>query len=126
MTVFRKCRLFPQPVSSAHHHSDLPAAATGADQPLAPIENGGLAAEPSSHLGGVGLDLVAVFPAQHDQSDSGSASVHCRDRRVGWSHSCDGPNYRQNRILTIGNGTVYRTPGQAGPGNDIKAGSRGF
>jgi hypothetical protein len=29
-------------------------------------------------------------------------------------------------ILAIGNGTVYHTPGQAGPGNDINAGSSGF
>jgi len=32
---------------------------------------------------------------------------------------------RQNRILTIDTGTVYRAPGQAGPGNDINAGSPG-
>jgi hypothetical protein len=31
----------------------------------------------------------------------------------------------QNRILTIDTGTVYRAPGQAGPGNDINAGSPG-
>jgi hypothetical protein len=32
---------------------------------------------------------------------------------------------RQNRILTIDRGTVYRAPSQAGSGNDINAGSPG-
>jgi len=32
----------------------------------------------------------------------------------------------QNRILTIEKGQVYRAPSQAGPGNDINAGSAGL
>jgi hypothetical protein len=45
------------PSRAAHHHIDLAAAAAGADQPLAPIEHGGIGAIPGSHLGGIGLDL---------------------------------------------------------------------
>ena len=40
--------------------------------------------------------------------------------------SRDGPALsRQNRILTIDRGEVYRASSQAGPGNDINAGSPG-
>jgi hypothetical protein len=40
------------------HDIHLPAAAFGADQPLAPLKYGRAGAVPSSHLGGVGLDLM--------------------------------------------------------------------
>jgi hypothetical protein len=51
----------------------------------------------------------------------------------GYQHFRDRPNAAtinrpasQNRILTIEQGQVYRVLGQAGPGNDINAGSPGF
>jgi hypothetical protein len=39
------------------------AAALGADQPLAPIEDRGPRTVASSHLGGIGLGLMVAFPA---------------------------------------------------------------
>jgi hypothetical protein len=62
-------------LAPAHHHIDLPAAAAGADPPLAPIEHGRFAAIPSSHLGGVGRDLMAAILAPNDQPDLGGGSV---------------------------------------------------
>jgi hypothetical protein len=56
---------------SGHHHVDLSAAAAGTDQPLAPIENGGFGAVPSSHLGRIRLNLMLAFLAPHDQPDLG-------------------------------------------------------
>jgi hypothetical protein len=49
-----------------HHHIDLTVAAVGIDHPLAPIEHGWFGAVPSSHLGGVGLDLMEAIPSPHD------------------------------------------------------------
>jgi hypothetical protein len=49
-----------------HHHIDLPAAAFGADQHLAPIGHWRFGAVPSSHLGGIGLDLMAATLAPDD------------------------------------------------------------
>src|ERR1700730_6004083 len=43
---------------ASNHHIDLPAAAAGTDQPLAPIEHGCFGAVPSGHLGWVRLRLV--------------------------------------------------------------------
>ena len=43
------------PLGSGHDHIDLPAAAAGTHQPLAPIEYGRFGAVASSHLGVVGL-----------------------------------------------------------------------
>jgi hypothetical protein len=48
------------PSRAAHHHIDLAAAAAGADQPLAPIEHGGIGAIPGSHLGGIGRCIVNI------------------------------------------------------------------
>jgi hypothetical protein len=45
---------------------DLPAAPARADQPLAPIDNRSFGTAPSSHLGGIGLDLMAAIEAPHD------------------------------------------------------------
>jgi len=42
---------------------DFAAAAFGADQPLAPIEQGPFGAITSSHLGGIGLDLMLAILA---------------------------------------------------------------
>ena len=49
------------------------AAAAGTDQPLASIEHGRFGAVPSSHLGGVGLDLILAFLAPDDQPSTGRA-----------------------------------------------------
>jgi hypothetical protein len=49
---------FTRATAPAHQHIDLPVAAFGADQPLAPIENGRFDAVPSSHLAGIGFDLM--------------------------------------------------------------------
>jgi len=51
----------------------------GADQPFAPIEHGLFVALPSSHLGGVGLDLRwhalhQTIPAPDDQPDAAAAA----------------------------------------------------
>jgi hypothetical protein len=67
----------------AHHHIDLPAAAFGTDQPLAPIRHGLFAAVPSSHLGGIGLDLMLAFLAPNDQPHAGSRCATQRHRRAG-------------------------------------------
>ena len=45
---FLHSRLASTPPRPAHHHIDLPAAATGADQPFATIEDGCFGAVPSS------------------------------------------------------------------------------
>jgi hypothetical protein len=62
-------------VVSSHHHIDLSAAAAGTDQPLAPIEDGRFGAVPSSHRGGIGLDLMLAFLAPHDQPHTGPAAI---------------------------------------------------
>jgi hypothetical protein len=55
------------PLGPGHDHIGLPFAATGTDKPLAPIEDAGIGALPSSHLdehrrcdllSGVRLDLI--------------------------------------------------------------------
>jgi hypothetical protein len=45
------------------HHIDLPPAAFGADQFLAPIEHWRFRAVPSSHLGWVGFHLMPAIEA---------------------------------------------------------------
>jgi hypothetical protein len=49
------------------------APARGADQPL--IVHGCFAAVPTSHLAGVGLNLVPAILAPDDQPDAGGGSV---------------------------------------------------
>jgi hypothetical protein len=56
------------------HHIDLPAAATGTDQPLAPNEDCRFGNVPSSHLGGIGFDLMAAIEAPYDQPDLGGGA----------------------------------------------------
>jgi hypothetical protein len=77
---FLHSRLASTPPRPAHHHIDLPAAATGADQPFAPIEDGRFGAVPSSHFGGIGFDPMLAFPAPHDQPDAGGGRVAERHR----------------------------------------------
>jgi hypothetical protein len=54
------------PLGSGDDHIHSPAAALGADKPLAPIENRRIRAISSSRLGRVGLDLVAAIAAPYD------------------------------------------------------------
>jgi hypothetical protein len=71
------------PLSPGHHHIDLPAAAAGADQPLAPIEHGLFGPIPSSHLRGIGLYLMLTALAPNDQPDARGGSVAERHGPVG-------------------------------------------
>jgi hypothetical protein len=71
------------PLCPAYHHIDLPTTAVGTDQALAPFEDGGFGAVSSSHFGGVGLHLVAAFPAPYDQPHTGRAGSAQRHRRAG-------------------------------------------
>jgi cold shock CspA family protein len=61
------------------HDIHLPAAAFGADQPLAPVEHGRFGAVPSSHINGIGLDLMLAFRAPNDQPDAGGGSDGSKD-----------------------------------------------
>jgi hypothetical protein len=47
--------------TGALHEIDLPAAALGADQPLAPIEDRGVGAIALGELGGVDFDLIVAI-----------------------------------------------------------------
>jgi hypothetical protein len=58
------------------------AAAFGADQPVAPIENGRFGAVPSGHFGGIGLDLMSAVRAPHGEAN---ASSSCAAERHGWA-----------------------------------------
>jgi hypothetical protein len=78
-----KLALHPR-LRPAHHHVNLPATAAGTDQPLPPIEHGGPSPVPSSHFGGIGLDLMLAFLAPNDQSDVGGGSVAERHWRAGF------------------------------------------
>jgi hypothetical protein len=66
-----------------HYHVDLPSAALRTDEPLAPIEDAGVGAVPSSHLGGIGFDLMLARLAPHDKPDLGSGSGTERHRWAG-------------------------------------------
>jgi len=68
-------------------HIGLPSAAAGTDEPLAPIEDAGVGAVPSSRLDEIGLDLMLARLAPHDNPDLRSGSerhqraaigLHCR------------------------------------------------
>jgi hypothetical protein len=67
---------------ASNHDIHLPAAAFGADQPLAPIGHGRFGAVPLGHLGRVGLDLMAAILTPDDQPDAGGGSVAERHRRA--------------------------------------------
>jgi hypothetical protein len=79
-TRSRRARL--SPFRSGHHHVDLPAAALGTDEPLAPIEHGRFGAIPSSHLSRVWLDLMLAFLAPDDQANLCRGSDAERHRRA--------------------------------------------
>jgi hypothetical protein len=55
------CRRRSAPALAGNHHIDLMTAAFGAHEPILPIEHGRFGAIPSSHLGGVWLDLMGAF-----------------------------------------------------------------
>ena len=67
-----------------HHHVDVAAAASGADEPLSPLGNGGLGPVLFGRLGGIGLDLVTARLAPHDQPNASGSRVAERHRRTGW------------------------------------------
>jgi hypothetical protein len=69
---------------ACHNHIDFAAAAFGADQPLTPIGHRHFGTVPSSHLGGIGLDLMLAFSAPNDQPDAGGGSVAERHRWAGF------------------------------------------
>jgi hypothetical protein len=66
-----------------HDHIGLPSATAGTDKLLAPIEDAGVGAVPSSHLCRVGLDLMLARLAPHDKPDLGSGSGTERHRGAG-------------------------------------------
>jgi hypothetical protein len=63
------------PVGPGHDHIGLPSAAFRTDKPLAPIEDTGVGAVPSSHLGGIGLNLVAAILVPDDQPQTVAAAA---------------------------------------------------
>jgi hypothetical protein len=65
----------PLSALASNHHIDPPAPAAGTDEPLAPIEHWRFGAVPSSHLGGVGLDLMLAHLAPYDQPHMGGGSI---------------------------------------------------
>jgi hypothetical protein len=71
------------PPAAGHDHIYLVASTTGTDEPTSPLGNGSLGAVSSRHFGGIGLNLVAAFPAPHDQAHMGSRRVAERHRRAG-------------------------------------------
>jgi len=81
------------PLGPGHHHVDVAAAAPGADEPLAPLRDGGVGAVPLGHLGGVGLDLVAARLALHDQPHArrGGVPEGHRWSRRGFHRSAEAP-----------------------------------
>jgi hypothetical protein len=68
------------PLCPSHHHIDLAAAAFRADQPIPPLGNGHFGAVALSLFGGIGLDLMAVISAPHDQTNAGSGRAARRSR----------------------------------------------
>jgi hypothetical protein len=57
------------PLRPGYDHIDLSAAAVGADEPSAPIEDRRCRAVLLGHLAGVGLDLVPTVLAPNDEPD---------------------------------------------------------
>ena len=54
-----------------HDHIGLPSAAAGTDKLLSPIEDAGVGAVPSSHLGGIGLDLMQALSGAKPSATQG-------------------------------------------------------
>jgi hypothetical protein len=68
-------------VGPGHHHVDIPAAASRAHQPIAPLGNGCLGAVPLGDLRSVGLGPVAARLAPDDKTDLGGSRVaQCHGR----------------------------------------------
>ena len=61
---------------------NAPAAASGTDQPLAPIEHGRFGTVPGRHLGGVWLNSMPAALAPNDQpaADALPSVIGCLDR----------------------------------------------
>ena len=57
------------------HDIHLPAAAFGADQPLAPVEHGCFGAVPLGHLGGVGLNSMPTILAHDNRTTPATLSI---------------------------------------------------
>jgi hypothetical protein len=57
-----------------HHHIGVPSAAAGTDKPLAPIEDAGVGAVPSSHLCWVRLELMLARLAPHYKPNLGTGA----------------------------------------------------
>lgn|SRR5271165_360558 len=70
------------PLCPAHYHVDLTAAAPGADQLSAPVENSDLGAVAACMITGVGLDLMPAISAPDDQPHAGRSGVAQRHRRA--------------------------------------------
>jgi hypothetical protein len=71
------------PPGPGHDHIGQPSAAAGTDKLVAQIEDAGVGAVSSSHLGRVRLDLMLARPAPHDKPDLGSGSATERHQRAG-------------------------------------------
>jgi hypothetical protein len=72
------------PTTNSRSRSTFPAATLGADQPLAPIDDGCIGPVPLDELGGVRLDLVLAAAAPHDQPQLGFRRIAERHRRAGF------------------------------------------
>ena len=69
------------PLSSGNNHINLAAAAFGADQPPAPIEDRDIGPVSLRLLRRIGLDLMAAISAPHDEANLGTGGVAERHRR---------------------------------------------
>jgi hypothetical protein len=68
------------PLGPGHHHVDAAAAAPGAEEPLAPLDDRGVCAVPLDHLGGVKLDPMAARLAP-TRSAARAPQPRCRTLR---------------------------------------------
>jgi hypothetical protein len=76
------------PLGPAHNHIDLVAPALGADEPPAPINNGGLGPVALGHLGRIRLRLILAISAPHDEPDASFGRVAERHRRARRGFQC--------------------------------------
>jgi hypothetical protein len=70
------------PLRPGHDHIGLPSAAAGTEEPLAPVEDAGVAAVTLRHLCRVGLYLMLARLAPHDKPDLGRGGYAERHRRA--------------------------------------------
>ena len=91
------------PLGPGHDSNDVAAGAAGADEALTLLGKGGVRAVPLRGLGSIGLDLMAGFPAPHDESDVSRTRVAERiggpdrdydDRAITRASSSAGPCQR--------------------------------